>query len=73
MDELFEALTLAQTEKITSFPIVLFGTKYWGGLIEWVRTTMLADGKINEPDAERLILTDDVDEAVEFFDAIATG
>ena len=73
MDELFEALTLAQTQKITSFPIVLFGTAYWQGLIDWVRTTMLADGKINEPDADRLILTDDVDEAVEFFDAIATG
>ena len=73
MDELFEALTLAQTQKITSFPIVLFGTAYWSGLVEWVRTTMLADGKINEPDADRLILTDDVDEAVEFFDAVATG
>ena len=73
MDELFEALTLAQTQKITSFPIVLFGTQYWSGLIDWVRSTMLADGKINEPDADRLILTDDVDEAVEFFDAIATG
>ena len=71
MDELFEALTLAQTQKITSFPIVLFGTAYWKGLVDWVRTTMLADGKINEPDADRLILTDDVDEAVEFFDAVA--
>jgi predicted Rossmann-fold nucleotide-binding protein len=73
MDELFEALTLAQTQKITSFPIVLFGTAYWQGLIDWVRTTMLADGKINQPDVDRLILTDDVDEAVEFFDAVATG
>ena len=73
MDELFEALTLAQTQKITSFPIVLFGTAYWKGLVDWVRTTMLADGKINEPDADRLILTDDVDEAVDFFDAVAPG
>src|SRR5215203_1671794 len=40
MDELFEALTLAQTQKITSFPIVLFGTDYWGGLVDWLRNTM---------------------------------
>jgi len=71
MDELFEALTLSQTQKVTSFPIILFGTEYWGGLIDWIRSTMLADGKINEPDAERLIVTDDVDEAVAYFDAVA--
>jgi len=67
MDELFEALTLVQTQKITSFPIVLFGTEYWGGLIEWLRTTMLTDGKIGQPDIDMLHLTDDVDEAVEWF------
>ena len=73
MDELFEALTLVQTRKITSFPIVLFGTEYWGGLIEWLRSTMLADRKINEPDLDMIRLTDDIDEAVEYFDAIAPG
>ena len=67
MDELFEALTLVQTQKITSFPIVLFGTDYWGGLIDWLRTTMLTDGKIGQPDIDMLHLTDDVDEAVEWF------
>lgn len=67
MDELFEALTLVQTQKITSFPIVLFGTEYWGGLIDWLRTTMLTDGKIGQPDIDMLHLTDDVDEAVEWF------
>ncbi len=67
MDELFEALTLVQTQKITSFPIVLFGTEYWGGLIEWLRSTMLTDGKIGQPDIDMLHLTDDVDEAVEWF------
>jgi uncharacterized protein (TIGR00730 family) len=67
MDELFEALTLVQTQKITSFPIVLFGTDYWGGLIDWLRTTMLKDGKIGQPDIDMLHLTDDVDEAVEWF------
>jgi uncharacterized protein (TIGR00730 family) len=67
MDELFEALTLVQTQKITSFPIVLFGTEYWGGLIDWLRTTMLTDGKIGSADIDMLHLTDDVDEAVSYF------
>ena len=67
LDELFEALTLAQTGKVTSFPIVLFGTEYWGGLIDWLRTTMLPDGKINPEDIDRLHLTDDVDEAISWF------
>jgi uncharacterized protein (TIGR00730 family) len=73
MDELFEALTLAQTQKVTSFPIVLFDTAYWGGLIDWLRDTMLHSEKINAPDLDMLKLTDDVDEAVEFFDAVAPG
>ncbi|WP_236551584.1 TIGR00730 family Rossman fold protein [Aeromicrobium sp. 9AM] len=67
MDELFEALTLVQTQKITSFPIVLFGTEYWSGLIDWLRTTMLTDGKIGQPDIDMLHLTDDIDEAVQWF------
>ena len=64
LDELFEALTLAQTQKITAFPIVLLGVDYWSGLLAWLRDTVLADGKISEPDLDRLVLTDDVDEAV---------
>ncbi len=64
LDEMFEALTLAQTQKITAFPIVLLGTDYWSGLIAWLRDTVLADGKIAEEDLDRLVLTDDVDEAV---------
>ncbi|MET0953441.1 MAG: TIGR00730 family Rossman fold protein [Aeromicrobium sp.] len=67
MDELFEALTLTQTGKVTSFPIVLFGTDYWGGLIDWLRGSMLADGKVGEHDIDMLHLTDDVDEAVSWF------
>lgn len=67
MDELFEALTLVQTQKITSFPIVLFGTEYWGGLIDWLSKTMLNDGKIGQHDIDMLHLTDDVDEAVQWF------
>ena len=65
LDEMFEALTLAQTQKITTFPVVLVGTTYWSGLIDWLRDTVLADGKIAEADLDRLILTDDIDEAVE--------
>jgi len=72
LDELFEALTLSQTGKITTFPIVLFGTAYWQGLIDWLRDTMLPDGKINEADLDLVLLTDDVDEAVAHFDAVAS-
>ena len=63
-DELFEALTLVQTQKVTSFPVVLLGTAYWSGLLDWLRGTVLADGKIAQADLDMLTLTDDVDEAV---------
>ena len=64
-DELFEALTLRQTGKITAFPIVLVGTAYWQGLVDWLRDHPLAEGKISEADLDLLTLTDDVDAAVE--------
>jgi uncharacterized protein (TIGR00730 family) len=64
LDEVFEAVTLVQTQKVTSFPIVLFGTAYWGGLIDWLRTTVLDQGKVGERDLALLHLTDDVAEAV---------
>ncbi|MFI6346524.1 TIGR00730 family Rossman fold protein [Streptomyces sp. NPDC050560] len=64
LDELFEALTLVQTEKVTRFPIVLFGTEYWGGLVSWLRNTLVAQGKAAEKDLLLFHLTDDVDEAV---------
>ncbi|MCL3819916.1 TIGR00730 family Rossman fold protein [Aeromicrobium wangtongii] len=67
MDELFEALTLAQTRKVTSFPIVLFGSAYWGGLVDWLRDTMAVDGKIGPDDIGMLHVTDDVQEAVSYF------
>jgi uncharacterized protein (TIGR00730 family) len=63
-DELFEALTLVQTQKVTSFPIVLVGTAYWSGLVDWLRATVLADGKISEADLDMFVVTDDVEEAV---------
>ena len=65
LDELFEALTLVQTRKVTRFPIVLFGTAYWGGLVDWLRDTVVAQGKASEGDLLLFHVTDDVDEAVD--------
>ncbi|HKG50190.1 MAG TPA: TIGR00730 family Rossman fold protein [Actinomycetales bacterium] len=64
LDELFEALTLVQTQKVTSFPIVLMGSSYWGGLLDWLQDTAAAVGTIGPKDVDLLTLTDDVDEAV---------
>jgi uncharacterized protein (TIGR00730 family) len=63
-DELFEAMTLVQTRKVTSFPIVLVGSSYWSGLVDWIRSTVLADGKISASDLDIVTVTDDADEAV---------
>lgn len=63
-DELFEAVTLVQTHKVTQFPIVLVGKKYWGGLLEWVRSTALEHGTISEVDLDIVHLTDDPADAV---------
>jgi uncharacterized protein (TIGR00730 family) len=64
MDEFFEALTLVQTRKVTRFPVVLMGTWYWRGLLDWMRDTMAAEGKIGPEDLKLVCLTDDVDDAV---------
>ncbi|MCJ1677983.1 TIGR00730 family Rossman fold protein [Streptomyces sp. APSN-46.1] len=64
LDELFEALTLVQTQKITRFPIVLFGSEYWSGLIDWLRHTVIAQGKASEKDLYLFHVTDDVEEAI---------
>lgn len=64
LDELFEAMTLAQTLKITQFPIVLMGVEHWQGLIDWMKGSMLEDARIKQSDLDMLTLTDDVDEAV---------
>src|SRR3712207_810783 len=58
LDELFEALTLVQTKKVTKFPVVLLGSDYWGGLHDWIARTVLGNGKIGEPDLKLLHLTD---------------
>ncbi|HEX3791457.1 MAG TPA: TIGR00730 family Rossman fold protein [Pseudonocardiaceae bacterium] len=64
LDELFEALTLVQTKKVTKFPVVLFGTEYWGGLYSWLRDSVHAGGKLSAKDLDLLHLTDDIDDAV---------
>ena len=66
MDELFEALTLVQTRKVTRFPVILFGTDYWAGLLGWIQDTLVPAGKVNAADVDLLTVTDDVDEAVRY-------
>ena len=65
LDELFEALTLIQTRKIHNFPVVLFGTRYWKPMLDWLRGPMLKEGKIVEEDFRRLHVTDAPSEVVE--------
>ena len=64
MDELFESLTLIQTGKIGSFPVVLFDTDYWGEMLDWIRAEMLVDGLVSPGDLDLLRLTDEPEEAV---------
>jgi uncharacterized protein (TIGR00730 family) len=73
LDELFEALTLVQTHKVTRFPVILFGGQYWKGLVDWLTTTVLPAGKISSADPELLTLTDDVAEAVATIVAAASS
>jgi len=63
LDEAFEALTLIQTGKIYQFPVVLFGRHYWAGLIRWIQTRVLTEGKISPGDLDLMIMTDDPAEA----------
>ena len=64
MDELFEALTLIQTRRIKSFPVILMGSEYWKGLLDWLKKTMLRDDKILLKDLDFIEIIDDPDEAV---------
>jgi uncharacterized protein (TIGR00730 family) len=65
MDELFEALTLVQTGKVTSFPVILYGQAYWQGLVDWLRSSMLEHGKVSAHDLDLIKVSDDIDEIVE--------
>lgn len=64
MDELFEALTLIQTRKINNFPVVLFGTEFWKGLLDWINASMLKEKKLSDSDMALLHLTDSPSEVV---------
>jgi len=64
MDELFEALTLIQTKKIKAFPLILVGSEYWGGLIDWLKSRMLGEGKILPADLDLLQVVDDPQDVV---------
>jgi uncharacterized protein (TIGR00730 family) len=68
LDELFESLTLIQTLKIGRFPIILVGTDYWGGLIEWIKNVMLTEGNIKEEDLNLFKLVDTAEEAASLID-----
>lgn len=71
MDELFESLTLIQTGKIHDFPVILVGTDYWGGLIDWIRARLLEHGNISPPDLDLLKVVDDPDDVVRILNAAA--
>jgi uncharacterized protein (TIGR00730 family) len=67
LDEIFEAVTMIQTGKVSSFPLVLFGTEFWAPMLAWIKGTLLEDGKISDPDVDLFTLTDDVDHVVALF------
>ncbi len=73
LDELFESLTLVQTGKVTRFPVVLFGTEYWSGLVDWIRGTMVPAGTIAAGDLDLITVTDDVDEVIATITAAEAG
>ncbi len=73
LDELFEALTLVQTGKVTRFPVILFGTEYWSGLLDWIRNSMAGTGTIGPADVDLLTVTDDVDQVVAAIQAAEAG
>jgi uncharacterized protein (TIGR00730 family) len=70
LDELFEAATLRQTQKIRYFPIVLVGSDYWGGLVDWLRSSVLAEGNIGPEDVSTLEVCDDPVDAVEILEHV---
>lgn len=66
LDEVFEMLVMVQTGKVTNFPMVLLGTEFWGGLVDWIRGQQLARGLISEGDDKLFLVTDSVEEAVQY-------
>jgi uncharacterized protein (TIGR00730 family) len=73
LDELFESLTLVQTRKVTSFPVILFRSSYWNGLIDWLRETVVAAGTIAAHDIDLVHVTDDISEIVDLIERAEAG
>ena len=73
LDEFFEALTLIQTHKIHTFPIILAGTEFWKGLLDWIKNTLVEAGNISPKDLDLIKLVDTEDEVVEIIDAFYKG
>ncbi len=73
LDELFEAMTLIQTHKIGKFPIILVGSEFWTGLLDWIKNTMLTHGTISPEDLNLIKIVDTPDEVVEIIDAFYKG
>jgi len=73
LDELFEAITLIQTHKIEKFPIILVGTNFWSGLIDWIKGTMLEAGTISADDLDLIKIVDTEEEVVNIIDAFYKG
>ena len=73
LDELFEAITLIQTNKIEKFPIILVGRTFWAGLLDWVKSTLLENGNISEKDLDLFQMADDEDEVVNHINAFYKG
>ena len=71
LDELFESLTLIQTDKVLDFPVVLVGSGYWSGLLDWMRERMLGEGKVSPGDLDLLSVTDEPDEVLRILSAAA--
>ncbi|MCK5888997.1 MAG: LOG family protein, partial [Methylococcales bacterium] len=65
LDEFFEALTLMQTKKIYPIPLILFGSEFWGGLVAWIKTTLIEYKTISEKDLDLITVTDDPQEVLE--------
>jgi len=73
LDELFEAITLIQTNKIETFPIILVGTSFWSGLIDWIKNTMLTEGNISPEDLDLIKIVDTEEEVVAIIDSFYKG
>lgn len=73
LDELFEALTLIQTKKIRRFPLILYGSKFWGGMLDWISSDLLSNGTIDKGDIKILQVVDDPEEAVSIIEESFKG